>query len=236
MLESDALSVSVHCRQVATQTQYPLVVDSTSASVEAMRLSPDVAYRALYRRIVSGDNVMDMTQVASQGRDVVPDTAVLYLDYDRLVYYLRERSCRYQPVVEVNYKHNPAYVGVRHGLPQKAALNRALRKMTESGLLQRLWKRHFVSSFVCEQAAAAPSLGADQLQAILLVVPFGTAVALLWVAAECGWRRCQPRRLPWPPLPPPPPEDGWHHYIDPAARAVIGRRRMAWDRANSKFD
>ncbi|XP_043195648.1 glutamate receptor ionotropic, kainate 2-like [Amphibalanus amphitrite] len=221
--------------QVATQTQYPLVVDKTSASVEAMRLSSDAAYRALYRRIIHNDNVLDMSLMASQGRDVVPDDAVLYLDYDRLVYYLRERSCLYQPVVEVNYKHNPAYVGARRGLPQKPALNRALRKMTESGLLQRLWKRHFVSSFVCEQAAAAPSLGADQLQAILLVVPFGTAAALLWVLAECGWRRCQPRQIPWPPSPP--AEDlGWHQYIDPSARAVIGRRRNAWHRANGKFD
>ena len=218
---------------MATQTQYPLVVDTTSTSVKAFHSSPDLAYRTLYQRIVNGDNIIDMTVVAREGRDIVPDNAVLYLDHDRLVYYLRERSCLYQPVVEVNYKHNPAYIGVRLGLPQRPALNTALRKMTESGLLQRLWKRHFASSFVCEQAAAAPSLGADQLQAILLVVPVGTVTALLWALAEFAWRRCRPDAPQWPQLL---EEDGWHHYIDPGAKAVIGRRRMAWDKANSKFD
>ena len=215
------------------QTQFPLVVDQTSASVDLMRSSPDPAYRALYGRITNGDNIMEMTTLVREGRDAVPDTAVLYLDYDRLVYYLRERSCLYQPVIEVNYKHNPAYLGTRRGLPQKPALNSALRKMTETGLLQRLWKRHFVSSFVCEKPAAAPSLGADQLQAILLVVPVGTVTALLWVLAECVWRRCQPARAPWPPAQ---EEDGWHHHIDPGAKAVIGRRRTAWSMANSKYD
>ncbi|XP_037087818.1 glutamate receptor ionotropic, kainate 3-like [Pollicipes pollicipes] len=137
--------------QVATHTQYPLLVDETSADVSAMRVSPDPGYRALYSRVTNGDNVMDVSAVVRRGRDVVSDTAVLYIDYDRLVYYLRERSCFYEPVVEVVYKHSPAYLGLRRGLPQRDGINAALRKMTESGLLQRLWKKHFHSSFMCAQ-------------------------------------------------------------------------------------
>lgn len=218
---------------MATQTQYPLVLDKTSSSVTGFKTRGRADYRALYARVTRNQNLMEFTEVNRAGRDVVPNTAVFFLDYDRLVYFLREHSCFYEPVEPVVYKNNPAYIGLRLGLPQKLAINVALRKMSESGLLQRLWTTHFKSSFACEQPATAPSLGADQLQAILLVVPAGTVAALVWAFLEWIWSKFRPRvQTGIPPI----EEGDWYTHIDLKATSVQGRRRKAWSKALSDID
>ena len=177
-------------REFHAAPDWTFAVDPSIGVMNQWKESGDPYQRDLYQRSASRQGFIALNLTRQSQWQVMQSRVMSYADRHKLSYYLGTSVCDLVPLLAGPVEVSNNYMVMVKGRDRlRRAINQALRRMKETGLLSRLQRKWINLSGKCGSSSASgfKELTAGELLALLLLIPLATVVSALLAAGEWLW-------------------------------------------------
>ena len=169
------------------RSDWKFAVPAGNSQISEWRSSSDPLERALYKRYISGEDILvdDFTTKAGLGA-TIKERVLVYTDYRYLKVIVGPESCQLAPVPGTRKRSVLAFIAVAkrmNGLRER--INQLLLKMATGGLISRLkWRWAKSSEVTCDNPSGYKPISFSDTLAVLMLVPLSLCASMLMLFLE----------------------------------------------------
>ena len=154
--------------------------------------------RELYQRVMNGDQFIPLHTTKESALGFIRPKVLAYVDMNRLFYYLGSEACSLYPLYDEPAKPIRNYIPVAKGKNRlRRAMNGALQKMNEAGVIQILKNRWLKHKIACVYRNKIEPVSISNSMALLMVLPLGLVASSIIIVFEWLWLKKASRWKYW---------------------------------------